>query len=117
YIPAVRDVVSEVFGKPCTVTVEPDLAVAKGACIQAAIISGDIPSETGLMVMDVSSNGLGIDIVGERGGQLGVIYEPLMLPNTKIPYAVKRSYSLLHPDQRACSFHLYQDRTGKAKVP
>jgi molecular chaperone DnaK len=88
-----------------------------GACVQAAIISGDISSENGLIVADVSPIGLGIDMLGERGGQVMLVYEPLMPPNTKIPYSVKRSYSLLHPDQRECSFRLYQDRTGTAKLP
>ncbi len=118
YIPAVRELVADVFGKPSKVTVEPDLAVAMGACVQAAIIAGEIDSDSGgLIVTDVSPFGLGISIVGERGGQLMLVYEALMPPNTKIPYSVKRSYTLLHPDQRQCSFQLYQDGSGKAKLP
>lgn len=117
YIPAVRKMLLEVFGKEPEPTVEPDLAVAQGACIQAALITGQISSEAGIILTDVCPFGLGIQVVGLVGEQYMLVYEPLMKPNTKIPYAVKREYSLLSEDQDAVEVHLFQDHDGKALLP
>ena len=40
YIPKVRNIVEEYFGKPLNYSVNPDEAVCAGAAIQAAILSG-----------------------------------------------------------------------------
>ena len=117
YIPAVRNMIRQDLGKEPVTDVEPDLAVSQGACIQAALITDQISMEDGLILTDVSPFGLGIDVVSPVGQQLMLVYEALMPPNTKIPYSVKRSYSLLHTDQKEVVVHLYQDHTGKAQLP
>jgi molecular chaperone DnaK len=116
YIPAVRDLVSEAFGKPGSTEIHPDLAVAYGASVQAAIIQDLISSETGLIVADIAPIGIGIDIMSDVGGQKMLMYEPLLLPNQKIPVMVERDYSLMHADQRELEIEILQDPTGKAKL-
>lgn len=117
YIPAVRKMVAEMFGKQPKLDVNPDLAVGIGASIQAALANGLINEESGIILTDVAPFGLGINVVNIIGGQPMLTYEPLMQPNTTIPYSVKKTYSLLHAEQQQVEVRLYQDHTGKAKLP
>ncbi|MEH2317860.1 Hsp70 family protein [Nostoc sp.] len=117
YIPAVRNMVAEMFGKEPKLDVNPDLAVGIGACIQAALAKGLINEESGIILTDVAPFGLGIDVVSMIGGQVMLTYEPLIQPNTTIPYSVKKTYTLLYAEQQQVEVRLYQDKTGKAKLP
>jgi molecular chaperone DnaK len=117
YIPAVRELVTEMFGKEPKADVNPDLAVGIGAAIQAALAQGLIDEESGVILTDVAPFGLGIDIVTRIGGQYILTYEPLIQPNTTIPYSTKKTYRLLHAEQEQVEIRLYQDNTGKAKLP
>ncbi|MHC5718859.1 MAG: Hsp70 family protein, partial [Nostoc sp.] len=117
YIPAVRNLVAEMFGKEPKLDVNPDLAVGIGACIQAALAKGLINDESGIILTDVAPFGLGIDVVSIIGGQVMLTYEALIQPNTTIPYSVKKTYTLLHAEQQEVEVRLYQDKTGKAKLP
>jgi molecular chaperone DnaK len=117
YIPMVRRLVAEVTGQNPTGGVDPDLAVGLGACLQSALAQGLIDEAKGILLTDVSPFGLGIDTVGILGGQLKVLYEPLILPNTTIPYSVKKTYSLMHEEQDSVRIKLYQDHSGKAQLP
>lgn len=117
YIPAVRQLVAEMFGKEPKADVNPDLAVCIGASIQAALAQGLIADEAGIILTDVAPFGLGIDIVTRIGGQYILAYEALIGPNTTIPYSTKKTYSLLHAEQDRVEVRLYQDPTGTAKLP
>ncbi|AVZ31145.1 Hsp70 family protein [Nodularia spumigena] len=117
YIPAVRNMVAEMFGKQPKLDVNPDLAVGIGACIQAALAQGLINEENGIILTDVAPFGLGIDVVSMIGGQVMLTYEPLIERNTTIPYSVKKTYTLLHAEQQQVEVRLYQDHTGKARLP
>jgi molecular chaperone DnaK len=117
YMPCVRQLVAEFFGKEPKADIQPDLAVAMGTCIQAALAKGMISGDKGIILTDVSPFGLGIDMVSSVGAHYMVVYEPLMPPNTTIPYSVNREYSLIHADQEAVNIHLYQDHQGTAKLP
>jgi molecular chaperone DnaK len=117
YIPAVRKLIRKVFGKEGRTDVNPDLAVAMGAAVEAAMIKGQISTEAGLIKTDVSPFGLGIQVAEIVGGQLLLVYKPLINPNTTIPYSVREELSLLHEEQECVRIHLYQDHTGKAKLP
>lgn len=117
YIPAVRQLVAGLFGREPKAEVNPDLAVALGASIQAAIINDLIDPETGVILTDVAPMGFGIDIISEVGGQWMVLYDPLIQPNTTIPYSVKRSYQLMSDSQKQAEIRLFQDYSGRAKRP
>jgi molecular chaperone DnaK len=117
YIPAVRELVAEIFGKEPKAEVPPDLAVALGAAVHAASVSGKLSGATDVILSDGCQMGLGIDIVSEVGGREALVYESLIALNQKVPYFVQRQYSLLSPDQRQVRFRVYQDRTGKAVFP
>jgi molecular chaperone DnaK len=114
YMPCVRRLVGEMFGQMPQADVSPDLAVCIGAAVQAAIALGQLDPERGLILTDVAPFGMGIQVVSEVGGILTPVYEPLIMPNTTVPYSTRREYSLLTTQQEAVIVHLYQDHKGAA---
>ena len=118
YVPAVRKLVGEAFSRePKTADVNPDLAVGTGACISAAIAQNLTNGPTSIVLTDVAPFGLGIDVVRQTGSQRKLFYEPLIAPNTTIPYSTKKIYSLLSAEQKQVDVTLYQDHTGTATFP
>ncbi len=117
YIPAVRQLVAGVFGREPRRDVDPDLAVAQGAAIEAALIAGAIPAEVAPIKTDVSPFGLGVDVMGVVGRHLVPdLYDALILPNTTIPFSTHKDYSLLHDEQKTVRLSLYQDHKGGART-
>lgn len=117
YVPAVRKLVGEIFAREPKAEVNPDLAVGMGASISAALSQNLISEESGIILTDVTPFGLGIEIFSEVGGQPMLIYEPLILPNTTIPYSINKTYSLLRADQTEVTLKLLQDHKGTARLP
>ena len=79
-IPKVQKLVSDFFnGKEPNKSINPDEAVAYGAAVQAAILSGDTSSKTQeILLLDVAPLSLGIETAG------GVM-TPLIKRNTTVP--------------------------------
>lgn len=117
YIPAVRNMVAEIMGKEPRAEVDPDLAVAIGTSVQAAIIGELVDSDQGIILTDVCPYGLGIDTYFKVFGQWKLMYNSLMPPNTTYPYTADQVLSLMYPDQEELIIRLFQDHKGKAKVP
>lgn len=117
YIPAVRRMVTEMFGKEPCADVHPDLAVTMGASIQAALAKGLIDEEKGIILTDVIPFSLGVDMMTQVGYQEVLVFDPLIERNQKIPFSVKREYCCRFIDQESVEFHLYQDHSGKARYP
>jgi len=121
YIPAVRQLVVDFFGKePKTGDISPDLAVSNGAAIAAAVHHSLIEQEEGIMMTDVSPFGLGIQVLAEKADKHGnrpLEYFPLIQPNTRVPFKTEKQLSLVDTKQKALEIHIYQDHTGKAKLP
>jgi molecular chaperone DnaK len=117
YMPCVRELVAEFFGKEPRADVQPDLAVAMGASIQAALARGLISGDKGIILTDVCPYGLGVDVLSMVGGRPMIVYDELIPPNSTIPLSVTREYSLLSEDQDGVIIRVYQDHEGTAKLP
>jgi molecular chaperone DnaK len=117
YMPCVRKLVEKMLGQAPQADVNPDLAVVIGVAVSAALALGQLDPERGLILTDVAPFGMGIQVVSEVGGILTPVYEPLIVPNTTIPYSTRREYSLLTTEQEAVIVHLYQDHKGSALRP
>jgi molecular chaperone DnaK len=115
YIPMVRRMVAESFGREPRRDVDPDMAVAMGASVQAALATDLIAGENSVILVDVAPFGLGTDVLTLVDGQRMLVYDPLIQPNTTIPYSTRRMYSLITNDQKQVAVRLYQDHIGNTR--
>jgi molecular chaperone DnaK len=108
YIPCVRNLVQEFFGKPLKMEIDPDLAVVLGAATLAGIKKGHVDARNSLIFSDVCPMGIGIDVVSEIGSKEMVTYESLIKPNDHVPFSKTYIYHLRHVDQDEVEFHVFQ---------
>lgn len=102
-MPLVQQKVQEFFGKEPRKDVNPDEAVAMGAAIQGAVLSGD---KKDVLLLDVTPLTLGIETMG---GVMTAIIEK----NTMIPTKKSQVFSTAVDNQPAVSIKVYQ---GERKI-
>ncbi|MDT8398481.1 MAG: molecular chaperone DnaK [Pseudomonadales bacterium] len=103
-MPLVQKKVTEFFGKEPRRDVNPDEAVAIGASIQAAVLSGEV---TDVLLLDVTPLSLGIET-------LGGIASVLIEKNTTIPCNKKQTFSTADDNQTAVTIHVVQGERKQA---
>lgn len=97
-MPLVQKAVQDFFGKEPKKDVNPDEAVAMGAAIQGAVLSGD---KTDVLLLDVTPLTLGIETMGG-------ILTPIIEKNTMIPTKKSQVFSTAADNQPAVSIQVYQ---------
>ncbi len=97
-MPKVQEAVTGFFGKEPRKDVNPDEAVAMGAAIQAAVLSGDVKD---VLLLDVTPLSLGIETMG------GVMTK-LIEKNTTIPTKTSQVFSTADDNQTAVTVHVLQ---------
>lgn len=102
-MPLVQQKVQEFFGKEPRKDVNPDEAVAMGAAVQGAVLSGD---KKDVLLLDVTPLTLGIETMG---GVMTAIIEK----NTMIPTKKSQVFSTAADNQPAVSIQVYQ---GERKI-
>ncbi len=103
-MPLVQEKVKEFFGSEPRKDVNPDEAVAIGAGIQAAVLSGDVKD---VLLLDVTPLTLGIETMG------GVM-TPLIEKNTTIPTKASQVFSTADDNQTAVTVHVLQGERKQA---
>ena len=99
-IPAVQNLVSDIFGKEPNRSVNPDEVVALGAAIQGGVLTED--ADVGdLVLLDVTPLSLGIET-------LGGVMTTLIERNTTIPAGKKEIFSTAQDSQTAVEIHVLQ---------
>lgn len=97
-MPLVQEMVEQFFGKTPKRDVNPDEAVAMGAAIQAAVLSGDVKD---VLLLDVTPLSLGLETMGG-------IMTKLIEKNTTIPTKKSQVFSTAENNQTAVTIHVLQ---------
>jgi molecular chaperone DnaK len=97
-IPAVQTLVQKLFNKEPNKSVNPDEAVALGAAVQGAVLSGD---KEDIVLLDVTPLSLGLET-------LGSVMTVLIPKNSTIPISKKEVFSTAADNQPAVDIHVLQ---------
>ena len=103
-MPLVQEKVKGFFNKEARRDVNPDEAVAIGAAIQAAVLSGDVKD---VLLLDVTPLSLGIETLGQ-------IMSVLIEKNTTIPTKKTQVFSTADDNQTAVTIHVLQGERKQA---
>lgn len=104
-MPKVQEKVKDFFGKEPRKDVNPDEAVAIGAAVQGAVLSGE---KKDVLLMDVTPLSLGIET-------LGGVMTKLIEKNTTIPTRKSQVFSTAEDNQSAVTVHVLQGERELAR--
>jgi molecular chaperone DnaK len=105
-MPKVQETVKNFFGKEPRRDVNPDEAVAIGAAVQAAVLSGEVKD---VLLLDVTPLSLGIET-------LGGVMTKIIEKNTTIPTKATQVFSTADDNQTAVTVHVLQGEREMASA-
>lgn len=100
-IPAVRKLVTKLFGRFPSTSIQPDEAIVRGACIQAGLKNKHQALKE-VVLTDVCPFSLGV-AVGSEG-----YFDPIIERNTVIPASKVNHYHSMQEGQREIVLRIYQ---------
>lgn len=109
-IPKIQALVSEFFGgRQLNKSINPDEAVAYGAAVQAAILTGQTSEKTqDLLLLDVAPLSLGVAMQGD-------VFGVVVPRNTPIPTNKTRVFTTVEDNQTTVTFPVYEGERTQCK--
>ncbi len=99
-MPAVQKFVEDYIGKQVEHGIDPMEAVAKGAAVQAGVLSGDVQGKE-ILLLDVTPLTIGIET-------LGGVMTPMITRNTTIPTSKTETFSTAADNQTSVDVRAFQ---------
>ncbi len=106
-MPIVQKFVESFIGKQVERGIDPMEAVAKGAAIQAGVMSGDVAGKE-ILLLDVTPLTLGIETLGH-------VATPLIDRNTTVPTSKSQVFSTADDNQTSVTIHVVQGERPMAQ--
>jgi len=102
-IPKIQELLSTYFdGKELNKSINPDEAVAYGAAVQAAILSGNSDEKLdGLLLLDVTPLSLGVETAGE-------VMTPIIPRGSTLPCKKTQTFSTASDNQPGCTICVFE---------
>ncbi|MBW0460426.1 hypothetical protein O181_000141 [Austropuccinia psidii MF-1] len=102
-IPKIQSLVSDFFGgRALNKSINPDEAVAYGAAVQAAVLTGQTSEKTAdLLLLDVAPLSLGVAMQGD-------VFGVVVPRNTPIPTNKSRTFTTVEDNQSTVTFPVYE---------
>ncbi|HEY7156687.1 MAG TPA: Hsp70 family protein [Gemmataceae bacterium] len=111
--PLIGQLLEERLGQPAHQEVNPDLCVAMGAAIQAAIIAG---ADVGAVLVDITPHSLGIKCVdSQRGFPFEHHFAPIIHRNTALPASRSEVFYTFHDNQTEVEIDVYQGENADVR--
>lgn len=109
-IPKIQSLVSEYFGgRQLNKSINPDEAVAYGAAVQAAVLTGQTSEKTqDLLLLDVAPLSLGVAMQGD-------VFGVVVPRNTPIPTNKSRTFTTVEDNQTTVTFPVYEGERTQCK--
>ncbi|XP_021829897.1 heat shock cognate 70 kDa protein-like [Prunus avium] len=114
-IPKVQELLQEVFkGKELCRNINPDEAVAYGAAVQAAVLTGNVTGKLeDFTLLDVTPLSLGLETMEHNSSKF---YMNVVIPrNSRIPVRLKTNVTTVYDNQDAVEFPIYEGESKIAK--
>jgi molecular chaperone DnaK len=111
--PLVSRLLEERLSQPAHQEVNPDLCVAMGAAVQAAIIAG---ADVGAVLVDITPHTLGIKCLGEFNGfDFPYQFAPIIARNTPLPASRAEVFHTVYDGQREVEVDVYQGESDDVR--
>ncbi|MEW6623617.1 MAG: Hsp70 family protein [Bacillota bacterium] len=114
-IPYVQSFIEKTLGKSPRSLVDPDLAVVRGAAVQAGILGNQLTAEKDIIITDVCPYTLGTSILDYVGGfPVTDAYDVIIPRNVTIPVVKEKIYGTVADNQTQVEINVYQGEFKKA---
>ena len=110
-VPMVSDLLEDRLGRPARKDINPDLCVAMGAAVQAAMIAGD---EVGSVLVDITPHSMGIKTLDPTsgdyffGGGFEFRFAPIIRRGTPLPASRSEVFRTVSDNQPTVEIDVYQ---------